>query len=113
MRAGSVKVAYSSAAVVRNSSLAETVVVLTLEVLLEAVVGAAAAAASEAWRWVGVRQPEEGLLEGACWMSFPCSLTRAGPSLAKMVRSWGTRVERTRSFTGCLEEDSEKMSMSN
>ena len=50
---------------------------------------------------------------GACWMSLPCSAMRAGPSVRSRFRNCGTIVERTRSFTGCLELESEWMSISN
>lgn len=44
----------------------------------------------------------EGLVPGACWMSFPCSVISAGPILRRWVRSWGVRDLRTRAFAGSL-----------
>lgn len=42
-----------------------------------------------------------------CWIALPCSEMMAGPSLFSCCRSWGSIFERTRSFTGCFEIDSE------
>ena len=56
---------------------------------------------------------DSGPWPGACWMSLPCSAMRAGPSVRSCFRSWGTIFARTRSFTGCLELESEWTLISN
>lgn len=42
-----------------------------------------------------------------CWIALPCSEMMAGASFFSCCRSWGSNFERTRSFTGCFELDSE------
>jgi len=109
MRAGSVKVWYSSEAGARNSSASVTVVVFT-EVVLA--LGAADEEEEFApiwllWRVRVVGKLAEGLVPGACCISFPCSAIKAGPRPANCLRSWGTILARTRSFTGAFELASE------
>lgn len=43
----------------------------------------------------------------ACCKSLPCSVMRLGPNRASFLRSCGTILVRTRSFTGRLEFSSE------
>lgn len=104
----------------RNSSEELTVVVLTEgPFLVVDVEGCEDDGAGLAFAWaaleefmivVGMADADESVV---CWMSLPCSVMRAGPSLWSCWRSWGTILDRTRSFTGCFELDSEYMSMSN
>ena len=104
----------------RNSSVDVTVVVLTdgppfVVVVVEVDVGLvvdegfafAWAAVEEVVTVVGVATPLEGFEPVACWRSLPCSAMRAGPSLWREERSWGTSFERTSSLTGCFELESE------
>ena len=94
----------------RNSSVSVTVVTFTEWPLLCApwtpgsVFGFAFAclAVEDEVTCVGVEIPLGGPESGACWRSFPCSVIRAGPSLASSLRSCGKSFERTKSFTGCL-----------
>jgi len=51
---------------------------------------------------LGVENPLDGFASAECWISFPCSVMRAGPSFAKLFRSCGRSFDRTRSLTGCL-----------
>ena len=51
---------------------------------------------------LGVETPLDGFEPGACWMSFPCSAIKAGPTFANSFRSCGAILERTRSLTGAL-----------
>jgi len=57
--------------------------------------------------YFGVENPLEGFEPAACWMSFPCSAIRAGPSFWRCFRSCGRIFDRTRSLTGCLLLESE------
>ena len=54
-----------------------------------------------------VEKPLDGFESGACWMSLPCSLIRAGASSANFTRRSGTIFFRTRSLTGCFDVASE------
>ena len=54
-----------------------------------------------------------GLLPAACWMSLPCSVISAGPSSWRCLRSCGSSLDRIRDFTGCFEDDSSLMVISN
>ena len=114
-RVAEVKVSKSSSAVVRNSSEEVTVVVLTRGPFLPAEVNVFAdvdglalawAAVEEVVMVVGVATPLEGLEDAVCWRSLPCSEMRAGASLMRALRSWGTRAERTKSLTGCFVDAS-------
>lgn len=86
-RSLSVKVVYSSAAEVRNSSEVVTVVVLTwlaavVDVVVDVVDFCGIWAGLLGW-YFGVDTPLPGFEPGACWMSFPCSLIKAGASLER------------------------------
>jgi len=96
--------------VVRNSSFEVTVVVLTVAPLLvmddlglDVDLALAWAAVDEVVTVVG---PSEGEVPGACWISFPCSVMRAGPSLTSSLRSCGRILERMTAFTGSFEASS-------
>lgn len=104
----------------RNSSEELTVVVLTEgPFLVVDVEGCEDDGAGLAFAWAAVEEfmivvgMADADVSVACWMSLPCSAMRAGPSLWSCWRSWGTILDRTRSFTGCFVLDSEYMSMSN
>lgn len=68
---------------VRNSSVAVTVVVLTDDfvfvLVVVVVVGLTGTAFLEGCH-VGVETPLDGFEPGACWRSLPCSVIRAGAS---------------------------------
>lgn len=108
-RWGSVNVWNISSAVVRNSSVAVTVVVLTedLPVVVVVVVLEGRGVRSLSGCHVGVAKPLEGLEPGVCCRSFPCSLIKAGPRLEKTFRSSGVSFDLTRSLTGCFSFVSE------
>ena len=54
-----------------------------------------------------------GLCPGACWMSLPCSVIRAGASSCRFFRSCGSSFVRMRDLMGCFDDDSSLMVMSN
>ena len=116
-READVNVSYNSAAVVRNSSEEFTVTVLIrgppflplvevgwLDKDEELLLGFVGGTGGVFVRLVG---PVEGPVPAACCMSLPCSEMRAGPSCLSRLLSSGTIRERTRSLTGCLDEESE------
>lgn len=100
---------------VRNSSVALTVVVFTPLLAVLAVdvdvveIGVCALCGCQ----VGVATPLDGVELAACWMSFPCSAINVGASFWKVCRSCGAILALIRSFTGCFSLVSENMSISN
>jgi len=117
IRPGSVKVAYNSAAVVRNSVDSVSVVTFTFSPVLAACVVVELELLPLVmcvWEtYLGVENPLEGFEPGACWMSFACSRIRAGARPDRCFRRRGTSFLRATSLIAASFGNSELRSTSN